>query len=154
MSSVGTVVSALVLAWAVEAPSPEQRRNRLLTVRRFALAMHAENPRHQVPAADALGHAVAKRRSPYIYGGRRRLFWNLVSRMTSPIRCHVGQHTCEAYAQSFQLLLCFAAGRLKIMSGRAQHGQKLVGRAEAARLQHTARPSRRRLLRETAVPEP
>jgi len=60
--------SARVLAWAARAPSPEQRRNRLLTVRRFALAMHAENPRHQVPAADALGHAVAKRRSPYIYG--------------------------------------------------------------------------------------
>nr|WP_249808798.1 tyrosine-type recombinase/integrase [Bradyrhizobium sp. 166] len=29
--------------------------------------MHAENPRHQVPAADALGHAVVKRRPPYIY---------------------------------------------------------------------------------------
>jgi integrase len=61
------IKSARVLAWATRAPSPEQRRNRLLTVRRFALAMHAENPRHQVPAADALGHAVAKRRSPYIY---------------------------------------------------------------------------------------
>jgi integrase len=62
------IKSARVLAWAARAPSPEQRRNRLLTVRRFALAMHAENPRHQVPAAAALGHAVAKRRSPYIYG--------------------------------------------------------------------------------------
>lgn len=29
--------------------------------------MHADNPRHQVPAADALGHAVVKRRPPYIY---------------------------------------------------------------------------------------
>jgi integrase len=61
------VKSARVLAWAAEAPSPEQRRNRLHTVRRFALRMHAENPRHQVPAADALGHAVAKRRPAYIY---------------------------------------------------------------------------------------
>lgn len=61
------IKSARVLAWAALAPSPEQRRNRLLTVRRFALAMHAENPHHQVPSADALGHAVAKRRSPYIY---------------------------------------------------------------------------------------
>jgi integrase len=61
------VKSARVLAWAAEAPSPEQRRNRLHTVRRFALRMHAENPRHQIPAVDALGHAVAKRRSPYIY---------------------------------------------------------------------------------------
>jgi integrase len=61
------IKNARVLTWAALAPSPEQRRNRLLTVRRFALAMHAENPRHQVSAADALGHAVAKRRSPYIY---------------------------------------------------------------------------------------
>jgi integrase len=61
------VQSARVLAWAALAPSPEQRRNRLLTVRRFALAMHAEDQRHQVPPADALGHGVAKRRSPYIY---------------------------------------------------------------------------------------
>ncbi|MBB4264210.1 tyrosine-type recombinase/integrase [Bradyrhizobium sp. CIR3A] len=37
------------------------------SVRRFALAMHAEDRRHQVPAADALGHAVVKRRPPYIY---------------------------------------------------------------------------------------
>jgi integrase len=61
------VKSARVLTWAARAPSPEQRRNRLLTVRRFALAMHAENARHQIPAADALGHAVVKRRPPYIY---------------------------------------------------------------------------------------
>jgi integrase len=61
------IKSTRVLEWAAHAPSPEQRRNRLLTVRRFALAMRAENPRHQVPAADAFGHAVAKRRSPYIY---------------------------------------------------------------------------------------
>jgi len=63
--------SARVLAWAARAPSPEQRRIRLLTVRRFALAVHAENPHHQVPAADALGTAVVKRRSPYIYSTER-----------------------------------------------------------------------------------
>jgi len=56
-----------VLAWAVEAPSPEQRRNRLLTVRRFAVAMHAEDARHEVPAADALGRGLFKRKLPYIY---------------------------------------------------------------------------------------
>jgi integrase len=61
------IKSTRVLEWAARAPSPEQRRNRLLTVRRFALVMHAENRHHQVPAADALGHAVAKRCSPYIY---------------------------------------------------------------------------------------
>ena len=49
------VKSTRVLAWAAEAPSPEQRRNRLHTARRFALAIQAEDRRHQVPAADALG---------------------------------------------------------------------------------------------------
>ncbi len=58
---------ARVLAWAVRAPSPAQRRNRLLTVRRFALAMHAEDGRHEIPPADALGHAVFERQPPYIY---------------------------------------------------------------------------------------
>jgi integrase len=61
------IMSARVLAWAARAPSPEQCRNRLLTVRRFALAMHAEDEHHEVPAPDALGHATVKRRPPYIY---------------------------------------------------------------------------------------
>jgi integrase len=56
-----------VLAWAAQAPSPPQRRLRLLTVRRFALMMHAEDPGHEVPAADALGRARRERRAPYIY---------------------------------------------------------------------------------------
>ena len=62
-----TVRNARVLAWAAQAPSPEHRRNRLLTVRRFALTVHAENSRHEIPSADALGRANAKRRPPYIY---------------------------------------------------------------------------------------
>lgn len=61
------VRSARVLAWAAAAPSPEHRRSRLLSVRRFALAMHAENARHQVPGTEALGRATTKRRTPYIY---------------------------------------------------------------------------------------
>jgi len=62
------VVSAdRILAWALEAPSPEQRCNRLGEARRFAIAMHAEDPRHEVPAADALGRARFTRRIPYIY---------------------------------------------------------------------------------------
>ncbi len=39
-----------ILAWAVEAPSAEQRRNRLREARRFAIAMHAEDSRHEIPA--------------------------------------------------------------------------------------------------------
>jgi len=61
------VRTARALEWAALAPSPAQRRRRLLTLRRFALAMHAENARHQIPAGDALGSADFRRRSPYIY---------------------------------------------------------------------------------------
>lgn len=56
-----------VLAWAIEAPSAPQRRNRLLTVRRFALAMQAEDPRHEAPPADAIGRARFERKPPFIY---------------------------------------------------------------------------------------
>ena len=56
-----------VLGWAARAPSPPQRRNRLLTVRRFALAMQAEDTRHEVPAAEALGRGTFERRTPHIY---------------------------------------------------------------------------------------
>jgi integrase len=64
-----------VLDWATRAPSLPQRRNRLLTVRRFALALRAEDPRHEVPAVDALGRGRFERRAPHIYttGEIRRL---------------------------------------------------------------------------------
>jgi len=61
------IKSARVLEWAALAPSPAQRRNRLLIARRFALVMHAENARHQVPAEDALGKVRFSRPPPYIY---------------------------------------------------------------------------------------
>ena len=64
------VKMARVLEWAALAPSPAQRRSRLLTVRRFALAMHAENARHQIPARDAFGSNGFRRRSPYIYSAK------------------------------------------------------------------------------------
>jgi hypothetical protein len=35
---------ARVLEWAVQAPSPPQRQNRLLTARRFALSLRSEDP--------------------------------------------------------------------------------------------------------------
>ena len=56
-----------VLDWAARAPSPASCRIRLLTVRRFALAMQAEDIRYEVPAADAVGRATFQRRSPHIY---------------------------------------------------------------------------------------
>jgi integrase/recombinase XerD len=37
-----------------------------------------------------------------------------------PKERRASQHTCEAYAQSFQLLLCFAAGQLKIKPSKIE----------------------------------
>jgi integrase len=61
------ITTATVQEWALQAPSLEQRRNRLLTVRRFALSLHAEDPRHEVPSADLFGRASRMRRTPFIY---------------------------------------------------------------------------------------
>ncbi len=51
-----------VIEWAKQAPSPAQRRNRLLTVRRFSISMQAEDKRYEVPPADAFGFETFKRR--------------------------------------------------------------------------------------------
>lgn len=53
--------------WAAQAPSAAQRRNRLLTVRRFALVLQADDARHEVPPGDAFGVTGPRRRKPYIY---------------------------------------------------------------------------------------
>lgn len=56
-----------VLEWAKSAPSIRQRYDRLLTVRRLASSLHAENDRHQVPPADVFGHAPRRRRTCHIF---------------------------------------------------------------------------------------
>lgn len=57
-----------VLAWAAaQTPSVQRRRTLVARVRRFALTMQAEDPRHEVPARDCVGHAKIARRPPYIY---------------------------------------------------------------------------------------
>jgi integrase len=56
-----------VIEWAIQAPSPAQKRDRLLTVRRFALHIRAEDSRHEVPASDALGRGQWKRPVPRIF---------------------------------------------------------------------------------------
>jgi len=61
------VSSGRVINWAAQAPSAAQCRNRLLTVRRFALALRAEDGRHEVPSGDAFGRSGWRRRKPYIY---------------------------------------------------------------------------------------
>jgi integrase len=61
------VITQSAIEWAGLAPSPPQRHNRLATVRRFALAMHAEDPRHEVPPGDVFGREWFKRLTPHIY---------------------------------------------------------------------------------------
>ena len=56
-----------VLDWSAEAPSAPQRRNRLNSVRRFALHMQAEDARYEIPPALAFGKSTGRRRRPYIY---------------------------------------------------------------------------------------
>jgi integrase len=57
-----------VLAWAAaQTPSAQRRQSLVARVRRFALAMQAEDPRHEVPPRDCVGHAKIARKSPYIY---------------------------------------------------------------------------------------
>ena len=56
-----------VLDWSRHAASPRRRRTLLLTVQRFALAMIAEEPCHEVPSADLLPRAKRARQQPYIY---------------------------------------------------------------------------------------
>ena len=56
-----------VLAWATQTPSAQRRWTLVGRVRRFALAMHAEDPRHEIPPRECVGHAKVARRQPYIY---------------------------------------------------------------------------------------
>jgi site-specific recombinase XerD len=61
------VRSHTVLEWAELAPSPAQRRNRLLTVRRFAIAMQSASNSYEIPPANAFGPQPGKRRIPHIF---------------------------------------------------------------------------------------
>lgn len=56
-----------VLEWAASAPSVSRRHDRLLTIRRFACALKAEDDCHQIPPDDAFGHAQRRHRKSYIF---------------------------------------------------------------------------------------
>jgi hypothetical protein len=56
-----------VLEWAASAPSVRQRYDRLLTVRRLACALNAEDERHKVPPDDVFGRAPRSRRTCHIF---------------------------------------------------------------------------------------
>lgn len=61
------VYSSTALAWAREAPSAEQRRERLALVRRFARRMQVEDERYEIPPARVFGRLTRRRRLPHIY---------------------------------------------------------------------------------------
>jgi integrase len=57
-----------VLEWAkVQTPSALRRYTLVGRVRRFALAMHAENPRYEIPPKDCMGRVNRVRKPPHIY---------------------------------------------------------------------------------------
>jgi hypothetical protein len=59
--------SHTVLDWAELAPSLAQRRNRLLTVRRFVIAMQSASNPYEIPPANAFGGQPGKRRIPHLF---------------------------------------------------------------------------------------
>ena len=60
------VRTATAMQWATQASSIAQRDERLKTVRRFALHVHAEDQRHDIPPRNVFGHRKT-RRLPFIY---------------------------------------------------------------------------------------
>ncbi len=60
------VTSARALEWAAKARAPRRSQTRLSVVRHFAIAMHAEDDRHQIPPRDAFGRGKPQRPRPFI----------------------------------------------------------------------------------------
>jgi len=55
-----------IVAWASNASSPSRASLKLHTVRNFALWLHAEDARHEVPPRDAVGRRIQSRPSPHL----------------------------------------------------------------------------------------
>ena len=82
-----------VLEWARRSSSALQRRRLVLLVRRFALTMAVEDPRHEAPPADILPRAPRVRLKPYIYSPAESAALLAVADECATIRCPVrGQY--------------------------------------------------------------
>ena len=55
-----------MVAWASKATSPSRASLKLRTARSFALWLHAEDARHEVPPRDAVGRPIQSRPSPHL----------------------------------------------------------------------------------------
>jgi integrase/recombinase XerD len=60
------ISAARMIAWAATAPSTQRSREWLRVARHFAISMHAEDDRHEVPPRDVFGKAKRCRPSPQI----------------------------------------------------------------------------------------
>ena len=89
-----------VLSWAAKAPSPPQRRNRLLTIRRFAKEICAEDRRHQIPPDGAFGHQPYQPRPKL---GRRRRWLALLLNAASDLKPN-GSIRPAGYTTLFSLI--------------------------------------------------
>ncbi len=63
----GFIRAAAVVDWARKASTAGQARIRLQVVRDFAVWLHAEDPRHEVPSHVAVGRAPQRRSSPHLF---------------------------------------------------------------------------------------
>lgn len=87
------VRTATALDWSRKAASALRRRTLYLTVRRFALAVVAEDVRHEVPPPDLLPHVAKQRPAPYIYAAEEIAALVAVADRAASRRCRVpGQY--------------------------------------------------------------
>ncbi|MEY8199515.1 MAG: tyrosine-type recombinase/integrase [Colwellia sp.] len=71
-----------VIEWAGLATSTAQKRNRLLTVRRFSIAMKSGDNQYEIPPCDAFGRHASERRIPHIYtSDELQLLFNAASQL-------------------------------------------------------------------------
>ena len=61
-----SIRAATAIEWASQAPSPERSCVKLRVVRAFAVALHAEDNRHELPPRNIFGTRRARRRAPHL----------------------------------------------------------------------------------------
>lgn len=80
-----------IIEWASSASSPNAMASRLRTARKFALSLHAEDERHEVPPSGAVGRLKA-RPSPYLLT-RGQVRQVMDAALRSPGRDPLAPHT-------------------------------------------------------------
>ena len=60
------IVADTMIGWARDASSPAFARKRLSVGRRFAVWLHAEDQRHEIPPNDVLGPTTRRRPAPHL----------------------------------------------------------------------------------------